>query len=356
MSNLAAIQPGTAGPRRAPLVVLLAAAIFASSACAVAGPAVTPASESPTTVEPNATRSPTSPSTGLFGAGPKTLRTIAAAADQPAQLTVGRELPGTVAYRSHAATYPSDGLTISAVLIEPVAPGTHAGVVLVHGFVDPATYTSGGELQREGDALARAGYVVLNVDLRGLAGSDPAPSGPPDLDMGSTDDVINAVRALAAAPLPSLDGTRIGLLGHSLGGLISLDVLVAKPGLVDAVATFAPSGTDIFDNVQRYLAPGDPIHQAIVAAHGTPATNPTYWADVSPRTFVNRVADPLLVVQGDIDVDVPLAGTKATVSLWQQAGKSVEFIVLKGEDHVFEARWHEAMTAVTTFFAKHLRP
>ena len=240
------------------------------------------------------------------------------------------------------------------MLLEPQSPGPHPGVVVVHGSVDPATYTTGGELTREQVYLARAGYVVLYTDLRGFGASDPAPGGPPDLEMGATEDVINVVHALAGSGRRGLDSQRIGLLGHSLGGLLVLDVLVAKPGLVDAVAAFAPSGTDRFADAQRYLAPTDPIYQSIIAAYGTPATDPTYWADVSPRTFVDRVTEPLLIVQGDIDVDVPIKGTRETVAAWQKAGKDVRLLTLKGEDHVFHARWGEAMSAVTAFFAAHL--
>jgi dipeptidyl aminopeptidase/acylaminoacyl peptidase len=313
------------------------------------------ASAEPTgSIEPRAlTASPEPTASGQ--APPKTLRTIAEAPDEAANLTVGKKIFASDQYTSHLATYTSDGLTISALLLEPQAPGRHPGVVLVHGFADPADYVTGGALPREQEALARAGYVVLSPDLRGLGTSDPAPDGPPDLDMGSTDDVINAVRALATSGLPTLDGTRLGLLGHSLGGLLVLDVLAAKPGLVKAAAAFAPSGTDLFANMQRYLAPEDPIYQSIVAAHGTPGTKPGYWADVSPRTFVDRVTEPLLIVQGDIDQDVPIEGTRETVAVWQKAGKAVKFVTLKGEDHVFEARWGEAMAAVTAFFAAHLR-
>lgn len=292
---------------------------------------------------------------GSFEAGAKTLRTIAASTDPGSRLTIGREIAANTEYTSRAATYTSDGLTISAVLHVPLSTGSHPGLVLVHGFVDPATYTTGQELQREQDFLARAGYVVLYTDLRGLAGSDPTPAGPPDLEMGATDDVINAVTALATSGLPGLDGTRIGLLGHSLGGLLVLNVLVAKPGLVDAAVALAPSGSDRYADVELYLAPDDPIRQALIAAHGTPATNPQYWADVSPRTFVDRVTAPLLIVQGDVDVDVPPAGTKETVAVWQKAGKDIEFITLKGENHVFEARWHEAMDSAVAFFAKQLQ-
>ena len=246
-------------------------------------------------------------------------------------------------------------MTIAAIVDEPSAPGRHPAVVLVHGFVDPGTYVSGGELQREQDYLAHAGYVVLYTDLRGLGGSDPAPSGPPDLEMGETDDVINAVTALATSGLPGLDPNRIGLFGHSLGGLLVLNVLVTMPGLVDAAVAFAPSGTDRWADVNLYLVPGDPIRDALIAAHGTPTTNPGYWADVSPRTFVDRVTEPLLMVQGDADVDVPPAGTIETFGVWRRAGKDVALQTLKGEGHVFAARWQVAMDALTAFFANHLK-
>jgi len=271
------------------------------------------------------------------------------------QLTVGAETAHNDAYTTYAATYTSDGLTISAVLRQPVAPGPHPGVVLVHGFVDPESYVSGGELLREQDYLARAGYVVLYPDLRGLAASDAAPDVPPDLDMGSTVDVLNAISALATSGLAGLDGERIGLLGHSLGGELVLNVLVADPGLADAAVVFAPSSTDAWENVQQFLAPGDPFYEEIVSAYGTPETNPTYWGDISAETFVNQVSEPLLVVHGDADADIPIAWSQDLVASWQAAGKDVEFLTLPGEGHVFEASWTEAMDAVSAFFSRKLR-
>ena len=347
------MQPWIRRTAHLAMIAVTAAAMTALTACAGDRAPVTTSSRSPASTGPGPTTPPPAP-TPSFDPAAATLRTIAAASETGSQLTVGRELRAHDKYTSHAATYTSDGLTITAILHEPISAGRHPGVVLVHGFVDPASYATGGELQREQDYLARAGYVVLYTDLRGLAGSDLPPAGPPDLEMGATDDVINAVRALATSGLPNLDADRIGLLGHSLGGLLVLNVLVTKPGLVDAVVAFAPSGTDRFEDVERYLTPGDPIYEALIAAHGTPETNPGYWKDVSPRTFVDRATDPLLIVQGDDDQDVPYAGTKETVAVWTKAGRDVEFVTLKGENHVFEARWGDAMDAVTAFFSEHL--
>jgi dipeptidyl aminopeptidase/acylaminoacyl peptidase len=334
-------------------VALLALALGGCSGAGTPSPSTPLAATMPPSAAPSRAAATAAPAPPFVQDAP-TLRTIAAAPETKSTLSVGREIARFDAYVSHAATYTSDGLTISAVLLEPRSPGPHPGVVLVHGFVDPATYVSGGELQREQDALARAGYVVLYTDLRGLAGSDPAPAGPPDLDMGTVHDVLNAVRALASSGRPGLDAEHIGLLGHSLGGLLVIDALAAKPELVDAVVAFAPSSTIISKNLDYYLNPGDPAYDAVVLAHGTLDSNPGYWHDLSAGNFIGKTAPPLLVVHGDADQDSPYAWSQETVQIWKQAGAPITLLTLPGEDHVFEARWQEAMDAVTKFFAHHL--
>ena len=289
-----------------------------------------------------------------FVASATTLRTIGSQLGAEPILIVGKPLPAHAGYASHAASYTSAGLTISAVLHEPTTGGAHPGVVVVHGLVDPATYVTMGELRREQDALASAGYVVLDTDLRGLAGSDPSPPGPPDLDIGSTIDVINAVRALASSGLKSVDGSRIGLLGHSLGGLLVLRLLVATPGLSKAAVAFAPSNPDTFVNVQQYLTPGEPGYGAVSAAYGSPRSNPAFWADMSVLTFLDRVTEPLLIVHGDHDRDSPYPWSVATEAAWRAAGKDVRLVTLPGEDHVFDAAWPTAMAAVLAFFEARL--
>jgi len=39
----------------------------------------------------------------------------------------------------------------------------------------------------------------------------------------------------------------------------------------------------------------------IVAAYGSPEDNPTFWRNVSPVTFFDRVTEPILVHQGTAD-------------------------------------------------------
>ena len=53
------------------------------------------------------------------------------------------------AYTRRTVTYTSDGRTVSGVLYRPKGAGPFPGIVLAHGYIDPAVYTTGQGLARE---------------------------------------------------------------------------------------------------------------------------------------------------------------------------------------------------------------
>jgi len=65
---------------------------------------------------------------------------------------------------------------------------------------------------------------VLHTDYRGYAGSDDDPDVHHELWLPYAVDVVNAVEAVKRSDLPYLDGERVGLLGRSLGGSVTLNV------------------------------------------------------------------------------------------------------------------------------------
>ena len=167
-------------------------------------------------------------------------------------LRVGRSLGDFGAYTRHYVTYLSGDLRISGVLNVPAGRGPFPALVLNHGYIDPADYVNGQGLSREQDYLARRGYVVLHTDYRNHAGSDADLRNELRMRLGYTEDVINAVLALRRSGLP-VDDERIGLLGRSMGGGVTYNVLVAEPGLVDAAVVFAPVSSDAVDNFDRWI-------------------------------------------------------------------------------------------------------
>src|SRR3989344_6618078 len=158
--------------------------------------------------------------------------------------TIGQVLADNESYTSYYITYNSGDLKISGIMNRPKGPGPFPLLILNHGHIDTDIYTNGRGLKREQDYLARRGYVVLHPDYRNHADSDKDPDDEYSLRFSYTEDVINAVLAIKAADLDFVDTKHVGMLGHSMGGGVTLNVLVIRPDLVDAAVLFAPVSAD----------------------------------------------------------------------------------------------------------------
>lgn len=268
-------------------------------------------------------------------------------------LELGEVLARTDAYTRYAVTYTGDDLTISGIMNIPAGDGPFPVLVLAHGYIDPAVYTTGRGLAREQDYLARQGYAVLHTDYRNHAGSDDDPGNDLRLRLGYTADVINAVLAVRASDLPQLDGDRIGLLGRSMGGGVTYNVLVTAPGLVDAAVVYAPVSSRAADNFNRWRR-GSPVGAEILEAYGSPADAPEFWRGVSPRTFFDRVTEPVLMFHGTADESCPIEWSHETHDALTAAGVQADLVVYEGERHAFGPRWQDSIERTSDFFAMHL--
>ncbi|MES5817845.1 prolyl oligopeptidase family serine peptidase [Streptomyces sp. RG80] len=311
-------------------------------------PAPTPKETSPSArPSPSPTRKPVHP---------VSLPALMNKKHQGSDLRLGTVLARTEAYTSYRVTYESDGLTISGLMNIPRGKGPFPALVLAHGYIDPDVYTTGRGLAREQDLLARNGYVVLHTDYRNHAASDDDPDNDLNLRLGYTEDVIGAALALRDSGRPEIDRDRLGLLGRSMGGGVVYNTLVVAPGLFDAAVVFAPVSSRPDENIDHFQRPeGDPLVAEIDAAYGTPERNPTFWREVSPRTYVDRVTEPLLIHHGTADDTCPIAWSERTAAAFTEAGKSVELRRYRGEGHTFYPQWPASMDATMEFFARHLR-
>lgn len=114
------------------------------------------------------------------------------------------------------------------------------------------------------DALARAGIASLRVDDRGWKGAkDPAGKD------ATTETFVQDVRAGVAflAKQPEVDPKRIGLLGHSEGGLIAPAVAAEQDaGGVSFIVLMAGTGVPGFDCLREQMG-------AILRANGSSPQN-----------------------------------------------------------------------------------
>ncbi len=268
-------------------------------------------------------------------------------------LRVTRTVTEQPGYTQQEIAYRSDGLTISGELFRPAGRGPFPAIVLNHGYIDPASYETGQGLAREQLWLVQAGYVVLHTDYRGHATSDDVPEVDLESRLGYARDAANAVRALRQQPY--VDGERVGMLGRSMGGGVTQNVLVSYPGLVDAAVVYASVSSDFVDNLRQFTERNRPDRlQAFYDRFGTPRSDPEFYAGLSARTYFDRITEPVLALHGAVDGTCPPRWARETDRLMRRAGVDATLELYDGEDHTFYARWEDSIRRSVRFFRTRL--
>ncbi len=272
-------------------------------------------------------------------------------------LRLGQVMVETDAYTQYFVSYRSGDLTISGILNRPRGRGPFPVLVLGHGYIDPAFYANGQGLRREQDWLARSGFAVLHTDYRNHAASDDDPGADRRLRLGYTVDVVNAVMAVKRSDLRFLDGDRVGLLGRSMGGGVMYNALVARPGLVDAAVVYAPVSSNTADNFNRWIrddADRSGLSQQIIGRYGAPEKNRAFWRAASPRTYFDRITEPVLIHHGTADESCPIRWSRASLRLLERAGVDATMFTYPGQPHAFDVAWPQSMRRTVRFFRRHL--
>lgn len=266
-------------------------------------------------------------------------------------LTLERVLERNSSYTKYAISYRSNGLRITGVFLIPESPGSHRLIVFNHGYIDPKIYTQGRGLKREQDYLARQGFAVLHTDYRGHAGSDKSPmtDNVYDGNLEYAMDSANAILAVREAGLPNVDATHSGMLGHSLGGGVTLAIITARPDLVDAAVLYAPVNANVWENFTRWRAERDEGDRTI-AQFGTYDEHPETWDALSPSAYVTNIRIPILLFQGNNDKDVPKAWSDELAQRLEATGKDIRYIQYRGEGHEFSTQWQDFMKQTAVFF------
>jgi len=153
------------------------------------------------------------------------------------------------------------------------------------------------------DAVAR-GYVVIAPEYRGSIGYGEKYYDAIDYGGAEVDDVVAAVDVLRKR-YAEVDGQRIGIIGWSHGGMITMLSVFRHPGLFRSAAAIVPV-TNLIERVERkgverQLSMIDPAHR--VFGNG-PETRPDIYRERSPLFQVDKLRIPLLVHVAKNDQDV----------------------------------------------------
>jgi dipeptidyl aminopeptidase/acylaminoacyl peptidase len=142
-----------------------------------------------------------------------------------------------------------------------------------------------------------------------------------------------------------------------MGGGVVYNVLVAQPGLVDAAVVYAPVSSRTSDNFDRWIrdAPGrSELSDYLLRRYGEPRASPRFWREVSPRTYFDRITEPVLIQHGTADESCPIRWSRATLRAMKGAGVDAKMFTYPGEPHAFIAQWPLSMRRATAVLDRRL--
>lgn len=231
------------------------------------------------------------------------------------------------------------------------------------------------------DALSRRGFAVLRYDKRGVAGSGG------DFDSATTadfaSDADSAVEWLRSQP--KIDAQRVGVLGHSEGGIIGPMVAAADKNVAFVVMIAGPAlrGDRLFvlqsaRTAKVYGAPEDymarrkvfdqKLYDAIVAAPTGEAARAVadkmvaegvqeklvdaneaeglarddtsawerYFLAYDPAPTLARLTVPVLAIYGALDVQVPADEDAAAARVALEKNARATVVTLPGKNHLMQ--------------------
>jgi dipeptidyl aminopeptidase/acylaminoacyl peptidase len=196
----------------------------------------------------------------------------------------------------------------------------HPLVVYAHGGVHSDFSTSGIHIMRE---LLEQGYCVIAPEYRGSTGYGAGHYDAIDYGGREIDDVW-AGRNWMLENHAFLDPKRVGIIGWSHGGLITLMNIFEHP---DAFAA-AYAGVPVSDLVARMGYATD-SYRAIFSARDhigkTAREDVKAYLDRSPVTHARKLATPLLIHTNTNDDDVYVLEVERLIAALKAEGKKFEY-------------------------------
>lgn len=229
-----------------------------------------------------------------------------------------------------------DGVEIPGLLYRPKQSSADAPVpamVWIHGG-------PGGQSRKgynpEIQYLVNHGYTVYAINNRGSRGYGKTFRAM-DRRQHGIEDVNDVVASRAfLESVDWIDDTRIGVMGRSYGGYLTLAAITFHPQVFDVAISIVG-----FADYVRNISEGGWRLPRLAAAHdemGHPEKDVEMLRRKSPLFYAEQIAVPLFVSAGANDVRVPKEQNDRLVEAARSNGVHVEYLVFEDEGHGFRKR------------------
>ena len=231
-------------------------------------------------------------------------------------------------FTAKSITWTNDGFTVQGWLMSPrvEAGKTYPMVTVVHGGPSSATtarFTTAGSTID----LLRAGYFVFQPNPRGSYGQGEAfvQSNRRDFGGGDLRDIEAGIDAIEK--IAPVDDARLGIMGHSYGGFMTMWTVAHSKRFHAAVA-----GAGIANWSSYYGENG--IDQWMIPFFGASFyDDPAIYDKLSPIRTIKDATTPTFIYVGERDVECPAA---QSLEFWhglKAQGVPVSLMIYDGEGH-----------------------
>ncbi|MEV6303950.1 prolyl oligopeptidase family serine peptidase [Actinoplanes sp. NPDC051861] len=263
---------------------------------------------------------------------------------------VSAQPAGPDAVRPTLERFPAhDGLALTGWLFRPSGPGPHPTVIWLHGGPEAQERPGHGPLFQ---ALVARGIAVFAANVRGSSGFGRSFVDADNLGLryGAIEDVRSCVEHLRGCGVAG----RVGVMGRSYGGYLTLAALTSFPELFDV-------GIDVcgMSNFMTFYECTEPwIAAAAVSKYGDPVLDAALLRDLSPIHRIDRLRAPLMVVHGENDSNVPVIEAEQVVTALAERGHPHRYLLFPGEGHELLHRSSRAeyLTATIEWLERYLLP
>lgn len=229
---------------------------------------------------------------------------------------------------------------------------TYPVIVYYYGGTTPVGVDFGGRYPK--NVWTGQGYIVYVPQPSGAIGYGQAFAARHVNDWGKRTawEVIAATQAFLAA-FPAADPERVGCIGASYGGFLTMYLLTQTDLFAAAVSHAGIS------SLASYWGEGlwGYVYGARALADAFPWSDRDLYVEQSALFHADKISTPLLLVHGDSDTNVPVGESDQLFVALKLLGREVEYVQIQGQDHHIIDRdqrivWNDTILA---FFAKWLK-
>lgn len=287
-------------------------------------------------------------------------------------------------YKRYIASYVSEGNKIFGLLTIPneVAPeGGFPAIVFNHGYIPPSDYVTTEKYIAYVDTLARNGFVVFKIDMRGHGNSDGVPTGS-YFSSAYTIDAISALKSLQklesevpeelASTAPIVNSDRIGMWGHSMAGNLLLRAMLVeedvKAGVIWAGAVYSYEDFAKYrisdssyrgrPRTSREETPNREVSEEIAQLRENSENlnfSDPFWKSISLTQNINYLNAPLQIHHAVDDATVDIGYSRDLAKVLEENNKDYELYEYNSGGHnISGISFNTAIQRTVDFFKANL--